>query len=64
MGTLREHHKNTKIVILRKRGRPIIHPLTIIFFFGDKLLTISNSVSYLGLVLSYSGKFSQAQSNI
>ena len=34
------------------------------FFFGDKLLTISNSLSYLGLVLSCSGKFSQTQSNL
>ena len=34
------------------------------FFFGDKLLTISNSVSYLGLVLCCSGKFSQTQSNL
>ena len=31
---------------------------------GDKFLTISNSVSYLGLVLSCSGKFSQTQSNL
>ena len=34
------------------------------FFFGDKLLTISNSVSYLGLVLCCSGKFSQTHSNL
>ena len=38
--------------------------LDVYFFSGDRLLTISNSVSYLGLVLSSSGTFSQTQSNL
>ena len=45
----------TSIIFFRKGGTTSLDDH---FFFGDKLLTISNSVSYLGLVLSCSGKFS------
>ena len=51
----------TSKIILRKGGTTSLDDH---FFFGDKLLTISNSVSYMGLVLSCSGKFSQIQSNL
>ena len=51
----------TSIIIFRKGGTTSLDDH---FFFGDKLLTISNSVSYLGFVLSCSGKFLQTQSNL
>ena len=51
----------TSIIIFRKGGTT---SLCDHFCFGDKCLAISNSVSYLGLVLSCSGKFSQPQSNL
>ena len=51
----------TSIIIFRKWGTTSLDDH---FYFGDKLLTISNSVSYLGPVLSCSGKFSQTQSNL
>ena len=49
----------TSIIIFRKWGTTSLDDH---FFFGDKLLTISNS--YLGLVLSCSGKFLQTQSTL
>ena len=51
----------TSIIIFRKVGTTSLDDH---FFFGDKLLTISNSLSYLVLVLSCSAKFSQTQSNL
>ena len=51
----------TSIIIFRKGGTTSLDDH---FFFGDKLLTISNSLYYLGLVLSCSGKFSQTHTNL
>ena len=51
----------TSIIIFKKGGTTSLDEL---FFISDRLLTISNTVSYLGLVLSCSGKFSQTQSNL
>ena len=59
----RLHVNTTKTsIILFRKGRAT--SLDDLVFFGDKLLTNSYSVSYLGLVLSCSGKFSQTQSNL
>ena len=51
----------TSIITFRKGGTTSLDDH---FFFGDKLLTISISLSYLGLVLSCSDRFSQTQSNL
>ena len=53
--------EKTIVVIFRKGGSLSINDH---YFFGDTLLTVTNTYSYLGMLLSDRGKFDVLQKNI
>ena len=58
------HHVNvekTKIIIFRKGGRLSMNDF---WFNGDFLIEVVDSFQYLGLILSYTGKFLCAQKDL
>ena len=60
-GLLIVNVKKTKIVIFRKGGRKSVNDY---WFYGDTLLEVVEQFSFLGLILSSSGKFSVTQQDI
>ena len=51
----------TKIIVFRKGG---ILPRNLIFYYGDQIINIVSKFSYLGVVFSSGGSFSNCQSTL